>query len=176
MTTVSLLSGICISSTQAATINTSGTWSNATGTTVTGLGTSQISWGTSTGEGQSSYEFAGIMGEVITLPTSGGSSSMFALGDFTHENFPIGSGTSIEGATLNINFDLIDGSTTINQMFSFDFSHNETPNSQPPAGPGCTTPPGSVEPCPDVVSFLNNGEFSQTINIDGEEFSLFIEG
>jgi hypothetical protein len=153
---------------QAASVTTVGTWSNITGnpTSLTGVGTSQISWGTpASGIGKSSYIFKGVTAKPISLPSPGGISNIFDLGTFTHNNFPIFN-NSITGATLNINAN-IEGNL---QTFSFDFSHLETPNNANPCAAG------GVQPCPDLVSFLNNGVSSETINIAGEEYNLVLSG
>ncbi|MEA5509248.1 PEP-CTERM sorting domain-containing protein [Crocosphaera sp. UHCC 0190] len=56
------------------------------------------------------------------------------------------------------------------ETFSFDFSHFETPNNGVPCAAG------GVQPCPDLVSFLNNGASEQTINIGGDDYNLVITG
>ncbi|NAW32842.1 DUF5801 repeats-in-toxin domain-containing protein, partial [Halomonas alimentaria] len=55
--------------------------------------------------------------------------SMFELGEFTHNNFPISSGSGIDSVDLNLSLDVtINGyNATIDHTINFD--HNETPNS-----------------------------------------------
>lgn len=166
------LTAVSVSSTKAATLDTSGVWSSVNGgSNLTGIGTNQIGWGHPPGGLRSSYVFTGVNDKTIVLPPLGDSSPIFELGDFTHHNFSIPSG--ITRATLNVNFELTHG-TSISQIFSFDFLHTETFNNQP--GSICSNPPGFPAPCPDIVSFLDNGESSQTIVINGQEFALLIEG
>ncbi|MDJ0508638.1 MAG: THxN family PEP-CTERM protein [Crocosphaera sp.] len=158
---------------QAASVNTSGTWSNITGNPVdlNGVGTNQINWGNpfNLDNAQSGYVFAGVNGENVTLPTAFGEmSNVFDLGTFIHNNFTI-TGGSITGATLNIEANFINGSNET-QTFSFGFSHFETPNNAVPCAAG-----GS-QPCPDLVSFLNNGASSETVTIDGTQYRLDITG
>lgn len=151
---------------QAATVNTSGIWTsvNPPGlSTLTGLNTNQISWGTPAGgSGKSSYVFQGVSGVTLPAPETD-----FLLGTFTHNNFPIFP-PSITGAALDLNLSITNGNI-LNQTFSFNFNHNETNNQQP------CNPTGSTV-CPDVVSFLNNGESNETITIGGVEYALFISG
>lgn len=79
-----------------------------------------ISWGDI--YGRSSYAF-----DAEDVPfTVYSNGSLFDLGTFTHNNFPITSGTAITGVSLFIdlgiaNFGLIEA--------TFVFNHNETPNS-----------------------------------------------
>ncbi len=76
--------------------------------------------------------------------------SEFVLGEFTHNNFRIDSGTSIDSIKLDVNLNVtIDGvETNIDHVIEFD--HNETPNS----GPNGT---------PDEITISNA---SQTIDIE----------
>lgn len=116
-----------------ATINSvTGKWSNVVpgGTTgLSGVGTPDILWGTSTGFGQSGYSFAGVAPPpVVGLPAT----VPFDLGTFTHINNPISSGTSITSArlTVTIDADFTDGGPVENRVVNsvFDFAHFETPN------------------------------------------------
>lgn len=154
---------------QAATVDTSGVWSNVSPASgISGAGTSQISWGNPFPPNtlQSSYVFAGVTNENVTLPPAGGTSNLFDLGTFTHNNFPI-TGTTLSTTTLNIAANFVPGGP---QTFSFDFSHFETPNNANPCAAG------GVAPCPDLVSFLNNGVSNETITIGGEAYNLIVLG
>ncbi|NET56308.1 MAG: PEP-CTERM sorting domain-containing protein [Symploca sp. SIO2E6] len=147
------------SSATAASLNTSGTWTNTEpALSISGEGTNTISWGTG---GTSSYVFEGVsttveIDDLIDTP--------FLLGQFTHNNFPIFP-PSLESATLNIDFSL----DSFNQTFSFDFTHFETPNSDTPCAAG------GVQPCPDLVSFPNEGS-SQLITLDGIDYNFTLIG
>jgi hypothetical protein len=158
----------------AASLTTSGTWTdvdpdNTVG--ITGLGTDEISWGTPpVGGSQSGYKFVGVGPE--TVDPADLVAAPFALGTFTHNNFPI-SGipdpSSITGATLNVDLTLDAFSTT----FTFNFNHNETPNS------GTCDPASQLQPpvsCPDVVTFEDNGVSSEFITLDGVDYNLTLSG
>lgn len=162
---------------QAATVTTSGIWQNvdpANTVNLTGVGTNQISWGTpaNPANAQSSYVFAGVTSQNVPIPPP---SVNFLLGTFTHNNFTIAGEpdpSSIEGADLKLSL-----SGDINQMFTFSFDHNETPNNQNPGdGTACNVPGGFFEPCPDIVSFLDNGISDESITIDGVEYKLLLSG
>ena len=139
-----------------------GTWDNVTGATVSGAGTDTISWGTSTGEGQSQYVFDATA-VPITDPTS-----PFQLGTFTHNNNPIFP-PSITGAELTVSVSgNVDGNAfTIGGTYAF--SHNETTNSAP-----CFE--GSVSVCDDIVTLLGATEFDGSVIVDGEEFFFALTG
>ncbi len=126
---------------------------------VAGLTTNRVSWGTFPDGSQSSaYVFDGAAGDAPT------DNSLFALGDFTHENFEIFS-PSITGADLALNL-MFEGPVT--ETFSYFFEHNETPNSAPCDPTGLTV-------CPDVVS-IPSAASTETVVLDGIEYLLFIEG
>jgi hypothetical protein len=115
---VNLVDGDWQNAVPSVTINNSG----ASG----GLSTAR--WGTSTGQGQSGYDFLSR-----TTPFNATSDGVvFALGDFTHQNYPI-QGTSL--STIDLFFNLgIAALPTITA--TFNFTHEETPNSPPCAYPG----------------------------------------
>ena len=123
-----------------------GDWDNAVpGIAIVNSGTSgglsTARWGTSTGFGQSGYDF-------LSAPTpfnADSSGIKFALGDFTHQNWPI-TGTSLQSIDLlfRIGIDVLPPLSA-----TFAFLHNETPNV-----------PG---PVPDVVTLVDpvlNADFS----------------
>ena len=147
-----------------ATINSvTGVWSNVVpaGTTgLSGVGTSDILWGTSAGFGQSGYSFDGV-----APPPAGpyAENVAFNLGTFTHINNPIAVGTSITGArlTVTINADFTDGGPVENRIVNsvFDFIHWETPNANDPCADGGANGVGvNVNGCADrVTPVLNLG-------------------
>ena len=158
------------SSTRAATLNTSGIWSGATGnTTFTGEESSQLFWGETstfdtTGE-QSSYVFDGV---VETVNINDLVNNSFLLGEFTHNNRPItATGGFLTSATLDVALNI----ETFSQIFSFHFVHNETIN----LGIDGICPAGGVEPCPDVVSFPDSVA-EQFITLDDVEYTLTLVG
>ncbi|OPY06771.1 MAG: hypothetical protein A4E66_02136 [Syntrophus sp. PtaB.Bin001] len=78
---------------------------------------------------RSSYVFESII-TPFKAPTDG---TAFSLGTFTHNNFPIPSGSGITGIKLLFNLG-IEGFSALSTTFVY--SHNETPNnSSPPSNP-----------------------------------------
>lgn len=130
---------------EAATITSvSGTWTAAApATAISGINSSTISWGKSTGQGKSSYNFSSSITPRNTLTPDEG--DVFVLGSFTHTNRPV-TGTTLTNATLRLNVSVdIDG-----EYFSFwsdyAFAHEETLNQKP-----CTYAGSSI--CDDRVTF-----------------------
>ncbi|WP_346292886.1 THxN family PEP-CTERM protein [Sphaerothrix gracilis] len=158
----------CMGAANAVFLTTSGTWSDTTGTAViSGEGTSQISWGIPSNpeNAQSSYIFEGVTESVEINDLI---SQNFLLGEFTHNNRTIsGAGGSLSTAVLNVDLTL----DAFSQLFSFDFSHNETTNQ--PVGGIC--PDGGIPPCPDVVSFPN-AVSDQFITLEGVDYNLTLIG
>ncbi len=127
-----------------------------------GLGTNEVRWGfpyPGPGGESSGYRFDGV---DIDVPIDG---TIFALGDFTHLNFPIFL-PSITGATLDLTISFT--SEGFAETFSFFFEHEETPNT------GTCRPAGATE-CPDVVT-IPSAAATEMVTIDGEEFMLSIVG
>lgn len=134
--------GICIgaaSMTAAATftINTvDGDWANAIPTVTinnsgSGGGTSIARWGTPAGNpyGQSKYEFESASTPITALSDG----TKFALGTFTHQNYPIYD-TTLTSINLMISLAISDFG---NLAATFGFVHNETSNIYtPPSNPG----------------------------------------
>lgn len=130
-----------------------GDWANAVpGVTIVNSGTSgglsTVRWGTSTGFGQSGYDF-------LSAPTpfnADSSGIKFVLGDFTHQNWPI-TGTSLQSIDLlfRIGIDVLPPLSA-----TFAFLHNETPNFPGPVSDVVTL----VDPVLDVnFSYLGNNYF-----------------
>ncbi|MDJ0798521.1 MAG: THxN family PEP-CTERM protein [Calothrix sp. MO_167.B12] len=147
-------------------MNTSGTWTEVTGSpyNLQGLGTDKIRWGKSTGDGKSSYTFTGL--NDIDLKLDG---SRFLLGEFTHNNRPITDG-SITGANLALNFD-IQGSDS--QTLDLFFKHDETAN-----GPNDRTERYCGEIlgykrrlCPDIVELPKTRSLDKIV-IGGEKYKI----
>jgi hypothetical protein len=153
----------------AAPASTTGEWTSTTQTdaVVTGIGTNKISWGNPTnllgnnpGLLQSSYSFVGINTDAAT------DGSLFALGDFIHDNetiFTAGSGFT----SANLSVELMLGGDT--GLFNFVFNHLETPNSASPCAAGGTNP------CPDKVTF-SNGSASNAVTVGGVDYILEVIG
>lgn len=153
---------------QAATMTTTGVWTQVTGNPSNGpngVGTSQISWGQpADGLGQSAYKFQGVSN--ISMPVD---NSNFLLGTFTHNNYAIYL-PSITGANLALNLNI---SGNLSKTFNFFFNHNETPNDG--VNGICPDTPGYATPCPDVVS-IPSASSTETIDIGGLAYKLVING
>ena len=105
----------------------------------------EINWGTESG--RSGYVFAdnASLGNV-TLGTA------FTVGTFTHNNFPINSGTSITAANLKVTFNVLIDGKLVPIDHTINFAHDETPNSDNPPD--------------DIVTFANDTQ--QTTVLVGE--------
>lgn len=99
----------------------SGIWTNPTdGLNLTGVGTSNVTWGDGIVP-DSGYSFAAganIIGAALASP--------LFLGTFTHHNEPIPSGSAITGIDLDLGF--LTNGVPPNVAAVFHFDHNETPN------------------------------------------------
>jgi len=140
-------------------VSSAGIWTSVTGGTNVnppGLGTNTVSWGipATTGGGQSGYVYnqAGLPAFSVAPET------IFLIGQFTHNNFPIQAGTSITAATLDVSVDMTipaDGLGTANvfKTFTYNFDHWETPNGDNPCANGGPNNAGvNVNGCADRVS------------------------
>jgi len=116
--------------------------------------TSIVSWGGFFD--QSSYTFE-------TTPTSFTVSegTPFIIGEFTHSNFAIPSGTSITQVELDMSMESIG---VFDLEGTFTYSHNETSNA-----PG---PPASN----DIVTILNPGAQTKTIQYQGYWYDVSLLG
>jgi hypothetical protein len=146
---------------QAATVtvtSVSGVWSDVDPNVATGVGTTSIRWGQSTGFGRSGYDFV----SNVPPPQVLGNGQQFDLATFTHINQPI-TGNAIEKAwldvTINFTADFLVGPQVANQQFIF--LHNETPNAC--IGLNCSD---------DIVkAFLNVGQ--SNVYVDGLNIYTF---
>ena len=161
-----------------------GTWQNVTGTpaglnfTGNGGNNPQVHWGTPAGGSQSGYEI-----DLAPLPpvpiqqTVPPNTAPFLIGNFTHQNQPIASGTSITGVDLKISFDIvIDGSDQGVHNFFFHFDHDETPNGDDPCKYGGANNQGvNANGCADrvLVSFLNT---SDSFTVDNVTYTFNLLG
>jgi len=136
---------------------TSGVWSgiNASPPGLAGLNTQHVRWGVPAGgAGQSGYVFTG---RTVEVPLDG---TTFVLGTFTHQNFPIyGYQPGQFDVSLRVHVTFSGG--VLARDFSFTFHHNETPN---------------VGPAPEDLVDLPTLRSPETVEIDGEEYALVIEG
>lgn len=166
--TLSLLLANAIPAVAASlTLNSvTGSWTNPIGgTSINGLGTDEIRWGTPAlfGSEQSGFKFDSAAPPSVIIETE----TNFLLGTFTHFNFPTTLGTFPNAVDLDVSLDI--GSI---QNFKYTFNIDETPN-----GPFVTCPSFQVSntPCDDRITF-GSGFTDQTFSIDGEEFTLQLAG
>jgi hypothetical protein len=157
------------------------TWSNVQGGTsvsFSGNGTSDatVTWGDSTGFGQSGYNFTAAAGPIgATLPPS--PTPDFIIGTFTHFNNPIESGTSITGLRLTIASDVsLDGNPLGSYSFVYDVDHWETPNSHDPCADGGDHGEGINENgCADNVK-TNYNALSDSFQVGLDLYTLDMRG
>ncbi|MDY6930097.1 MAG: THxN family PEP-CTERM protein [Pseudomonadota bacterium] len=132
--TSKLLSGVAAFALSAAAFafpvnltSVSGTFENVVGgTNVSGEGTDELRWGTSTGSGQSGYDFDG----TTPLPQLIANTDPFTLGSLTHKNRPI-TGSSVTGFDLAVTLGFGASGDTGSASGTFVFEHDETPNTAP---------------------------------------------
>lgn len=175
----------------------SGIWTSTTPgetnyNTIEGTGTNAISWGTpnpSYGP-KSGYTF-----DAAGTPIPASDGQEFALGTFTHENWPINSGTSITEAVLQVTFDYYldtdDRDGAARQLLStFVFDHWETPNNGTDVREGwfnvknyCLDGNGelnnqgvNLNGCADQVTAEANAGMSSSIEIDGATYFFDVTG
>ena len=145
-----------------------------------GRNTSAINWGTVhptslTGK-QSGYSFVGEAAGQIETGTD------FKLGTFTHNNFVINAGTSINRADLSVAINLMIGGVSKAVSAAFNFNHFETFNTGETNGlcanGGANRVEGAVNSngCADRVTITNNMSSNQSFEIDGILYILEITG
>lgn len=144
-----------------------GTWGNVIGgTSVAGTGTSKLRWGRESGD-RSGYDFMAL--DVPFDPVG----NPFDIGTFTHQNFPIPAGTSIQGADLTVTVSGTIDSVSFSMGGVYRFDHFETPNEATP----CAAGGGPATACPDLVTFLGAVSlFGDTIEVNGEQVVLGLVG
>jgi hypothetical protein len=140
------------------------------GGTISGLNTNEIRWGIPVAGGQSGYLFDGVAPPtVLGLPLE----VQFDLGTFTHFNFPIAPGTSIDIAALKVttNLTVQDGGSRAVEIDSyFRFDHDETTNAAP-----CKYP-GSASVCDDLVKVTFIDPVSESFTIGHTQYFVDITG
>lgn len=135
-----------------------GDWESVTGgTSVTGIGTDTITWGTTAGA-QSGYSFTLPTATPFTVDLN----DQFIFAEFTHNNFPIASGTSITEAFMELEFGLAIDSTPFSTIFEITFDHNETPNTNIPPD--------------DIVTLVDTSLFSASTQINGQWYFIEVLG
>lgn len=117
----------------------------------------EVRWGGVQTE-KSGYKFEGAAPPAFTVEID----EEFSLGDFTHFNYQINSGTGVDSVVLDIAMNIsVDGNPYATPL-NFSFLHEETPNN----GGGC---------CDDIVSF-DSLVSSDTFEVDGELYTLDLRG
>ena len=153
--------------------------SNVTYDPVSGFGDpAKVSWGTG-GAQQSGYVF-----DARNTPFSENPETLFDLGTFTHNNFPIDAGTSITSADLRLrgNIDVTNSDNTTQQFsgveFLFNFAHWETTNT-PASGPCANGEANSqgdnINGCADRVT-ISGLAGNSTFSVGGKKLTLEIDG
>jgi hypothetical protein len=163
---LALLLGTVALPVQAASVfisSVTGTWTAATSAPpggVSGVGTSQISWGVPAGGGgQSSYTFAGSAPPPFPVLQN----VAFQLGTFTHANNPIFA-PSLTNATLTVAFAGTVNGNPFNTSSVFQFTHNETPNE---GGGNC---------CNDIVTAITNPGATTSVLVEGVLYAFTFTG
>lgn len=136
----------------------SGVWNSASGGfNVNGLNTNEIRWGDPTETYQSGLRFDGSAPPSLNFEID----EAFSLGELTHFNFPIYSGTAATSANLGI--ELAFSEPNYSGNFEFTFGIDETPNA-----PG---PPESD----DFIAFPG-AYANETFEIGGTSYTLKLLG
>jgi len=144
-------------------------WTSASGNfEESSLGTDTLEFGDAyLDKPLSSYSFS-----PSTTPVSVHTGEVFALGEFTHNNFIIYL-PSITAATLTVTVGGTIGDGSDSKAFSvssgFDFAHFETPNYEVCAHAGATI-------CPDIVTPVANPDTAGAILFGGREYVFGISG
>ncbi len=171
------------SASDAATIDVAGVtgkWTTVAPTPpgLKGLNTSSVNWGivhsTSTTGKQSGYSFVGAASGTQESGVD------FNLGTFTHNNFVINAGTSIESARLGLVVNLVIGGVSRAISTSFGFKHWETNNNGEGNGRcanGAANGSGvNSAGCADRVTVVDNKDQQERFEIDGILYILEITG
>lgn len=184
--------GLIASSALAATVSiesVTGAWTatspnNAYGVTVSNSDAfSEVTWGKAPKGGlQSGYSFERTIPPAVEAQPG----EEFALGKFTHHNWPIytvpggGKATAIEWAELQVDFDVKIDDTLYSFTRSYRFDHDETPNE---GNNGACAHGGSngdagvnENGCADRVVASINEAASEVLNVDGKIYTFDISG
>ena len=139
---------------------------------VSGTGTDQIEWGTSTrGGARSGYGFDGFQ----SVPETVTAGKAFALGTFTHYNRVIARGGGISGAQLSVDIALRIGDEDRTITSIFDFDHLETLNQGAGCANGGSNGAGvNANGCADRVTAVTTLGQSDIFVIDGESYQFTI--
>lgn len=162
--------GLAASAAVISVDSVSGVWTSTIGgTSVNGVGTSEVRWGTGTSGGgfeQSGLEFEGFAPPAFNVNVG----DVFDLGALNHFNFPIASGTAAAGANLALTLGLTVDGVAQSGVFSYQFLIEETPNVAP-----CPGFQQTGTPCDDRITFINLIGADSFV-IDGELYTISLQG
>ena len=123
--------------------SSTGIWTSCNGS-YTGLNTNALWWGTSTGYGQSGFQFTNSTGASFNL------NEYFVVGTFTHHNKPITGSNLPTAMTLRVTLHFASPSIT-DPVLSFPITFQETTNGSRLGD--CPSWQVSSTPCDDRVVF-----------------------
>ena len=126
-----------------------------------GSGTDIVRWGGGLNDG-SGYDFNPVDDPLPPIVLG----SPFLLATFTHHNRPIAAGSAI--ASIQYAFSLDTNGIPAGLSDTFNFAHNETPNSLP-----CVAP--STTPCADIVT-ISSVSLNQVITEGGDTYFFNLLG
>ncbi len=161
-----------MTSAHAATLtvtNITGAWSSWAGgkdvSTSSAGDTSQLRWGVPHGgASKSGYDFT-----PAASPSVQTAHNQFALGQFTHHNFPINGGTGITSVALDVTFDFYlgtDSTNIISRTSQFIFDHWETTNASATCANGDKNGVGVNDAgCADRVVAVTNPSSTETFTV-----------
>ena len=142
--------------------------STATGTNVDQKDSfaDKLEWGTPTsGSERSGYTF--VDNEDLRVESDIALDQLITLGIFTHNNFPISSGSSnFTGTELLVRFNLVIEGESQSVEARIVLDHNETPNTN-------STP---THPDNDDIVTITNVDATQTFIVNGREYQFQVKG
>ena len=140
-----------------------------------GTPNAEVSWGE--GGNKSGYRFDAIGIPELTVDPVTQTSATVNIGQFTHFNFPINSGSSITGVKLQFTTDVLVNATQFQDIeFVYAFDHFETPNGDDPCADGGQQGVGiNDNGCADRVG-VNFNQQSGFFTIDDVEYALDVRG
>lgn len=97
-----------------------------------GADVSTARWGAAGDTLKSGYIFDAEIPPTVSVELPPNPTAWMKMGLFTHENYPIASGTSINSIKLSLSVDFSIGATPFSRVFTYVFTHDETPNAANP--------------------------------------------
>ena len=139
---------------------------------------SEIRWGNPSGNTpKSGYGYTSIGNLNLSVDPMTDTSAVTNIGQFTHFNFPINSGSGISSVKLQLTTDvLVDNVLFGNVSFVYAFNHTETSNNSNPCANGGPNNAGvNVNGCADRVE-VNFNQESGFFTIDNVDYALDVRG